>query len=104
MSYPRTVDSSSTTGWRSIAAQGARFAYHSRETFDAVLHTCERIARESTRRSTGSPTPRSRGSTATKGAPALSRATTRRSVYFGSGMLAAAQDYEIGGSCMPPIS
>ena len=31
--------------------QRPRFADHSRETFDAVFDTCERIARENTRRS-----------------------------------------------------
>ena len=83
-----------------------RFAEHSRETFDAVLDTCERIARE-------------------KFAPFNRLADTREphvvsgpdgervvlpeathaamAAYVGSGMLAAAQDYDIGGMQLPCV-
>jgi alkylation response protein AidB-like acyl-CoA dehydrogenase len=77
-----------------------RFADHSRETFDAVLDTCERIAREKYapfNRLVDTEEPRFDGEkvilpTATKDA---------WKAYAGSGMLSAAQDYDIGGMQLP---
>ena len=56
----------------------------------------------SSRRSTAWPTPRSRGSTARR-CTCPRPATPRRKAYVESGMLAAAQDYEIGGMQLPCV-
>ncbi|NUZ08231.1 acyl-CoA dehydrogenase [Piscinibacter koreensis] len=79
-----------------------RFADHSRETFDSVLDTCERLARD-------------------KFAPFNRRADTEEpwfdgqkvhlpesshaaaAAYAETGMLAAAQDYEVGGMQLPCV-
>ena len=47
MSYRQTVDFL-LYDWLDVASlrERTRFAEHSRETFDSVLDTCERIARE----------------------------------------------------------
>jgi alkylation response protein AidB-like acyl-CoA dehydrogenase len=82
--------------------QRPRFADHSRETFDSVLDTCEKIAREKF-------APFSRiGDTEEPWfdgekvhLPASSHAAAR--AYAESGMLAAAQDYEIGGMQLPCV-
>ena len=82
-----------------------RFAEHSRETFDAVLDTCERIAREKYapfNRLVDTEEPRTE--TAPDGSlrVVLPRATHEaRAAYAESGMLAAAQDYEFGGMQLP---
>ena len=88
--------------WLQVASlsQRERFADHSRETFDAVLETCERIARE-------------------KYAPFNRLIDTQEPVFDGekvivpqathdahhayaaSGMLSASQDYDIGGMQLP---
>ena len=74
----------------------ARYAEHSRETFDAVLDTCERIAREKYapfNRTVDMEEPRMQGDKVI-----LPQAThDAHEAYAASGMLSAAQDYEIGG-------
>ena len=77
-----------------------RFVDHSRETFDAVLDTCERIAREKYapfNRLVDSQEPHFDGETVV-----LPQAThDAYKAYAGSGMLSAAQDYDIGGMQLP---
>ncbi|WP_295849472.1 acyl-CoA dehydrogenase [uncultured Xylophilus sp.] len=77
-----------------------RFAEHSRETFDAVLDTCERIAREKYapfNRLVDTEEPRVENDRVVQ-----PRATHEaRRAYADSGMLAAAQDYEDGGMQLP---
>jgi len=81
-------------------ASRPRFADHSRETFDAVLDTCERIAREKYapfNRTVDVEEPRFDGERVI-----LPRATHEaHDAYAASGMLSAAQDYEIGGMQLP---
>jgi butyryl-CoA dehydrogenase len=78
----------------------ARFADHSRETFDAVLDTCERIAREKFapfNRLVDTQEPQFDGEKVI-----LPQATQDAyDAYAASGMLSAAQDYEIGGMQLP---
>ncbi len=78
----------------------ARFADHSRETFDAVLDTCERIAREKYapfNRLVDTQEPQFDGEKVI-----LPQAThDAYKAYAESGMLSAAQDYEIGGMQLP---
>ncbi|MDP3616926.1 MAG: acyl-CoA dehydrogenase family protein, partial [Rhodoferax sp.] len=80
--------------------QRTRFADHSRETFDAVLDTCERIAREKYapfNRTVDVEEPRFDGEKVI-----LPRAThDAHKAYAESGMLSAAQDYEMGGMQLP---
>ena len=80
--------------------QRPRFADHSRETFGAVLDTCERIAREKYapfNRLVDTEEPRFDGEKVI-----LPRATHEaHDAYVASGMLGAAQDYEIGGMQLP---
>ncbi len=80
--------------------QRARFADHSRETFDAVLDTCERIAREKYapfNRTVDVEEPRFDGEKVI-----LPQATqVAQRAYAESGMLSAAQDYEVGGMQLP---
>ncbi len=77
-----------------------RFADHSRETFDAVLDTCERIAREKYaphNRLVDTEEPRFDGEKVI-----LPQATHEANrAYAASGMLSAAQDYEEGGMQLP---
>ena len=77
-----------------------RFADHSRETFDAVLDTCERIAREKYapfNRTVDTEEPHFDGERVT-----LPQATKDAyDAYAASGMLSAAQDYDIGGMQLP---
>ena len=77
-----------------------RFAEHSRETFGAVLDTCERIAREKYapfNRLVDTEEPRFDGERVI-----LPQATHEaHRAYIESGMLAAAQDYELGGMQLP---
>ena len=77
-----------------------RFADHSRETFDAVLDTCERIAREKYapfNRTVDVQEPHFDGERVT-----LPQATKDAyDAYAASGMLSAAQDYDIGGMQLP---
>ena len=77
-----------------------RFADHTRETFDAVLDTCERIAREKYapfNRTVDQQEPQFDGERVI-----LPQAThDAYNAYAGSGMLSAAQDYGIGGMQLP---
>ncbi|WP_210760720.1 acyl-CoA dehydrogenase [Azohydromonas sediminis] len=78
----------------------ARFADHSRETFAQVLDTCERIAREKYapfNRLVDTEEPRFDGEKVV-----LPQATHDAwKAYADSGMLAAAQDYALGGMQLP---
>jgi alkylation response protein AidB-like acyl-CoA dehydrogenase len=80
--------------------QRTRFSDHSRETFDAVLDTCERIAREKYapfNRLVDTQEPHFDGEKVI-----LPQAThDAHAAYVESGMLAAAQDYELGGMQLP---
>jgi butyryl-CoA dehydrogenase len=80
--------------------QRERFADHSRETFDAVLDTCERIAREKYapfNRLVDTQEPHFDGEKVI-----LPQAThDAQKAYAASGMLSAAQDYDIGGMQLP---
>ncbi|WNO03674.1 acyl-CoA dehydrogenase [Rhodoferax mekongensis] len=77
-----------------------RFADHNRETIDAVLDTCERIAREKYapfNRLVDTQEPHFDGEKVT-----LPKATHDAfKAYAESGMLSAAQDYDIGGMQLP---
>ncbi|MFN9281173.1 MAG: acyl-CoA dehydrogenase family protein, partial [Betaproteobacteria bacterium] len=80
--------------------QRERFADHSRETVDAVLDTCERIAREKYapfNRLVDTEEPRFDGEKVI-----LPQATQDAwDAYAESGMLSAAQDADIGGMQLP---
>ncbi len=80
--------------------QRERFADHSRETFDAVFDTCERIAREKYapfNRLVDTQEPRFDGEKVI-----LPQAThDAYDAFAASGMLSAAQDYDIGGMQLP---
>ena len=88
--------------WLDAAALNGRerFSDHSRETFDAVLDTCERIAREKYaphNRTVDTQEPRFDGEKVV-----LPQAThDAHAAFVESGMLAAAQDYDIGGMQLP---
>ncbi|TWO70133.1 acyl-CoA dehydrogenase [Caenimonas sedimenti] len=88
--------------WLKVGQLGerSRFSDHSRETFDAVLDTCERIAREKYapfNRLVDTEEPRFDGEKVI-----LPQATHDAwEAYAGSGMLGAAQDYAIGGMQLP---
>jgi alkylation response protein AidB-like acyl-CoA dehydrogenase len=77
-----------------------RFADHSRETFDAVLDTCERIARDKFapfNRLVDIEEPKFDGEKVI-----LPQAThDAYKAYAESGMLSAAQDYDVGGMQLP---
>jgi alkylation response protein AidB-like acyl-CoA dehydrogenase len=77
-----------------------RYADHSRETFDAVLDTCERIAREKYapfNRTVDTQEPTFDGEKVIQ--PACTGEA--RKAYADSGMLSAAQPYEQGGMQLP---
>jgi butyryl-CoA dehydrogenase len=103
MTYRSTVDFL-LHDWLDVASLQARprFADHSRETFDSVLDTCEKIARDKF-------APYSRLSDTEEPwfdgekvhLPEASHAAAQ--AYVDSGMLAAAQDYEIGGMQLPYV-
>ncbi|MFZ4481015.1 MAG: acyl-CoA dehydrogenase [Rhodoferax sp.] len=81
-------------------SQRARFSDHTRETFDAVLDTCERIAREKYapfNRTVDVEEPRFDGEKVIL--PPATHAAQK--AYAESGMLSAAQDYEMGGMQLP---
>jgi len=88
--------------WLDAAAlnERERFSDHSRETFDAVLDTCERIAREKyapSNRIVDTQEPHFDGEKVI-----LPQAThDAHKAFVESGMLSAAQDYEIGGMQLP---
>ncbi|MBB3176442.1 acyl-CoA dehydrogenase [Variovorax sp. Sphag1AA] len=77
-----------------------RFSDHSRETFDAVLDTCERIAREKYapfNRTVDTQEPHFDGEKVI-----LPQAThDAHKAFVESGMMSAAQDYDIGGMQLP---
>ncbi|WP_312563765.1 acyl-CoA dehydrogenase [Diaphorobacter sp.] len=79
-----------------------RFADHSRETFDAVLDTCERIAREKYapfNRTVDTQEPQFDGERVI-----LPQCThDARQAFADSGMLSAAQDYALGGMQLPYV-
>ena len=81
-------------------SQRVRFADHSRETFDAVFDTCERIAREKYapfNRTVDTQEPHFDGEKVI-----LPQAThDAQKAYAASGMLSAAQDYDMGGMQLP---
>jgi len=101
MSYRQTVDFL-LYDWLDVEGlrERPRFAEHSRETFDSVLDTCERIAREKYapfNRLVDTEEPRFDGEKVI-----LPRATHEaHEAYVASGMLSAAQDYEEGGMQLP---
>lgn len=88
--------------WLGVQTLGERerFAEHSRETFDAVLDTCERIAREKYapfNRLVDTQEPHFDGEKVI-----LPQATKDAwDAYAASGMLSAAQDADIGGMQLP---
>ena len=88
-------------GVRSLVER-PRFAEHSPETFASVLDTCERIAREKFapfNRLADTEEPHFDGERVH-----LPRAThDAMAAYVESGMLAAAQDYEVGGMQLPCV-
>ena len=93
--------------WLSVEElnQRPRFADHSRETFDAVLDTCERIAREKYapfNRLVDTEEPRTEPDGAGGLRVVLPQAThDAHRAYVDSGMLSAAQDYAVGGMQLP---
>src|SRR5437764_14483798 len=78
----------------------ARFADHSRETFEAVFDTCERIARDKFapfNRLVDTEEPRFDGEKVI-----LPKASHEAwDAYVASGLLSAAQDYDMGGMQLP---
>ena len=81
-------------------SQRPRFADHSRETFDAVFDTCERIAREKYapfNRLVDTAEPHFDGEKVIL--PQATHDACR--AYAESGMLSAAQDYDMGGMQLP---
>jgi len=79
-----------------------RFAEHSRDTFAAVLDTCERLARDKFapfNRLADSEEPRFDGERVHLPQPTHEAARA----YAESGMLAAAQDYDVGGMQLPCV-
>lgn len=85
----------------------ARFADHSRETFDAVLDTCERIAADKFapfNRLVDTQEPRTEVAPDGKLRVVLPQAThDAYRAYAESGMLSAAQSYELGGMQLPYV-
>jgi alkylation response protein AidB-like acyl-CoA dehydrogenase len=82
--------------------QRPRFADHSRETFAAVLDTCERIAQDKfapANRRADVEEPRFDGEKVIL--PESTHEASR--AYVESGMLAAAQDYDLGGMQLPCV-
>ncbi len=88
--------------WLEVSSlqQRERFADHSRETFDAVLDTCERIAKEKYapfNRLVDTEEPHFDGEKVI-----LPQSThDAQKAYAASGMLSASQDYDIGGMQLP---
>ena len=103
MSYRQTIDFL-LYDWLNVEALHTRprFADHSRETFASVMDTCERMAREKFapfNRQADTEEPRFDGERVHL--PQASHDASR--AYAESGMLAAAQDYEIGGMQLPCV-
>ncbi len=95
--------------WLDTAAlsQRSRFAEHSRETFDAVLNTCERIARDKFapfNRLVDTQEPRAEPDADGHLRVVLPQATADAyRAYADSGMLSAAQDFALGGMQLPYV-
>jgi alkylation response protein AidB-like acyl-CoA dehydrogenase len=103
MSYRQTIDFL-LHDWLDVESlqERPRFADHSRETFASVMDTCEKIAREKYapfNRLADTEEPWFDGEKVHL--PAASHAAAK--AYAESGMLAAAQDYEIGGMQLPCV-
>jgi alkylation response protein AidB-like acyl-CoA dehydrogenase len=103
MSYRQTADFL-LHDWLNVETlqQRARFAEHSRETFDAVLDLCEKLAADKfapVNRLVDTEEPWFDGERVH--VPEASHAAAR--AYAESGMLAAAQDYELGGMQLPCV-
>ncbi len=103
MSYRQTADFL-LYDWLNVESlqQRSRFADHSRETFASVLDTCERLAREKYapfNRLADTEEPWFDGDKVHL--PEASHAAAK--AYAESGMLAAAQDYELGGMQLPCV-
>ncbi len=103
MSYRQTLDFL-LYDWLNVESlqARARFADHSRETFASVLDSCERLAREKFapfNRQADTEEPRFDGERVHL--PKASHDAAK--AYAESGMLAAAQDYEIGGMQLPCV-
>ncbi len=103
MSYRQTLDFL-LYDWLNVDSlrSRARFADHSRETFASVIDACERMAREKFapfNRQADTEEPRFDGECVHL--PQASHDAAR--AYAESGMLAAAQDYEIGGMQLPCV-
>ena len=103
MSYRSTVDFL-LHDWLGVESlrERPRFSDHSRETFDSVLDACERIAREKYapfNRVADTEEPWFDGEKVHL--PEASHDAAR--AYRESGMLAAAQDYELGGMQLPCV-
>ena len=103
MTYRQTADFF-LHDWLDVESLAARprFADHTRETFASVMDTCEKIAREKYapfNRLADTEEPWFDGEKVHL--PEASHAAAR--AYAGSGMLAAAQDYEIGGMQLPCV-
>ncbi|MCR5881814.1 acyl-CoA dehydrogenase [Rhizobacter sp. J219] len=103
MTYRSTVDFL-LYDWLAVEqlAQRQRFSDHSRETFASVLDTCERIARdkfEPFNRLADTEEPHFDGEKVILPQASYDAAKA----YVESGMLAAAQDYDIGGMQLPCV-
>ena len=103
MSYRQTLDLL-LFDWLGVETlqQRARFADHSRETFASVMDTCEKMAREKFApfaRQSDTEEPWFDGEKVVL--PEASHVAAK--AYAESGMLAAAQDYEIGGMQLPCV-
>jgi alkylation response protein AidB-like acyl-CoA dehydrogenase len=103
MSYRQTIDFL-LHDWLDVESlqTRSRFADHSRETFASVMDTCERIAREKYapfNRLADTEEPWFDGEKVHL--PEASHIAAK--AYAESGMLAAAQDYEIGGMQLPCV-
>jgi alkylation response protein AidB-like acyl-CoA dehydrogenase len=106
MSYRNTLDFL-MYGWLQADKLNARprFADHSRETFDAVLDTCEKIARDKFapfNRTVDREEPRTEVDADGALKVVLPKAThDARAAYAESGMFSAAQDYAMEGMQLP---
>ena len=103
MSYRQTIDFL-LYDWLDAESlqKRPRFADHSRKTFASVMDTCERLAREKFapfNRQADTEEPRFDGERVHL--PQASHDASR--AYAETGMLAAAQDYEIGGMQLPCV-
>jgi alkylation response protein AidB-like acyl-CoA dehydrogenase len=108
MSYRTTLDFL-LHDWQRVEnlSQRERFADHSRDTFDAVLDTCEKIARDKYapfNRLVDTHEPYAEPDGAGGLRVVLPQAThDAHKAYVESGMLAAAQDYSMGGMQLPYV-